>query len=124
MILTKYEMANNFGVSVGTITRKLRMLGLRKIQQSVWRNKENVTFLLENFATQTTKELSGFFGVSELIVRQKAKRLNLKRPKSIYENRVYYYCPECKLLVWGKPGLIVVCGTCNKACQENNRSSS
>lgn len=28
-------------------------------------------------------------------------------------NRVKYQCPPCEINVWGKPGLAIICGTCN-----------
>jgi|GEM_PF-6868732 len=113
-------LANHFSVSEGTIYRKVRELGLRKFNPSIWTEKLN-EILIKNYATCTIKELVAFFGVSELIVRQRAKKFELKRPDCIQQPNGGYICPQCMSLIWAKPNLRIVCGDCNVAYEPGNR---
>lgn len=35
-------------------------------------------------------------------------------PKEVKKNKVKYTCPTCGTNVWGKPDIVVVCGTCDE----------
>ncbi|MCL2591482.1 MAG: hypothetical protein FWD67_11595 [Betaproteobacteria bacterium] len=113
-------LADHFSVSEGTIYRKARELGLRKFNSSIWTEKLDKIFK-KNYATCTIKELAGFFGVSELVVRQRAKKFRLKRPGCIQQSERCYICPQCMSLIWVKPNLRIVCGDCNVAYEPGNR---
>lgn len=37
-----------------------------------------------------------------------------ENPGAKLKNKTKYVCPECKLNVWGKPELQIICGVCNR----------
>ena len=48
---------------------------------------------------------------------ERKKRLRKLRP--ISRNKTKYSCPDCKVNVWGKPGLKIICGECDETFQPN-----
>lgn len=99
--MTDAEIATYLGRDCGTIKQKRLKLGIDKLN-FVW-NKEKVNFLVENFPYISTDCIAGVLGISEKTVREKAKKLGLKKSK-IYSTeedefirRNYYEMSASKL---------------------------
>jgi predicted SprT family Zn-dependent metalloprotease len=45
-----------------------------------------------------------------------------KKPKK--QSKLKYTCPECEANVWGKPGLLILCGECNCKFKEEGQEDS
>ena len=43
----------------------------------------------------------------------------LKKFRPVSRKKTKYTCPKCKCNVWGKPGLNLICGTCDEKYQVN-----
>jgi Zn-dependent peptidase ImmA (M78 family) len=81
VLRTIRELAVALGVSRATVSKRARLLGLRKIKTDRYKKwtKDDDKFLKKNFKKMKLLELAAYFGIGIGLVSYRARKLGLKK---------------------------------------------
>jgi hypothetical protein len=77
---------------------------------------------LQVFNELPTDFLLPFFPISHPFTSEDPPTMTPQKP-SYGKDKIKYQCPKCRIAVWGKPSLYIVCGTCQKTLDFNTAKS-